>query len=260
MGGSILSCWLDQKILDPRRSAVVDPSPRDSVVREIDAYGLPLNPEEDQPYDVCVLAVKPQLLPSIIPALQWPNMQKTIFLSVAAGKSVGSIRNHLKEAGAGDAPIIRAMPNLPVAVKHGVTLLYAESRVQPREREIATRLMSATGSVLWVDKEEQIDSGMSISSCGPAYVFLLTEAMAEAGEAAGLPADIAEKLARETVTGAGALMAHDRRSAKQLRQAVTSKGGTTAEALKVLDDPKALRPLVTEAVAAATKRARELSD
>ncbi len=260
MGGSLLSCWLDQGLIDVTRSAVVDPNPSDLIASKIKETSLALNPEVDLEYDICVLAVKPQMLPAIIPSLDWPNIKDTLFLSVLAGKSIGAIRTHLIQIQAGEAPIIRTMPNLPVSIGKGVTLLYGDDDVSVSHREAAFELMAAAGSAYWVEGEAQIDSGMSVASCGPAYVFLLAEAMQEAGEAAGLPTELAASLAQETVSGAAALMALDERSPVELRSAVTSKGGTTAEAIKILDGDNAFRPLLREAVAAATRRANELSE
>ncbi len=260
MGGSLLSCWLDQDLIDITRSAVVDPCPADLIATKIDAAGLALNPEVDFNYDICVLAVKPQMLPAVMPSLNWPSIKDTLFLSVLAGKSIEAIRTQLKQIQAAEAPIIRTMPNLPVSIGQGVTLLYGQDDVGQGHRDDAFMLMAAAGSAYWVGNEQQIDSGMSVASCGPAYVFLLAEAMQEAGEAAGLPADLAASLAQETVSGAAALMAADKRPPAELRQAVTSKGGTTAEAVKILDGENAFRPLLKQAVEAATQRAIELSD
>ncbi|MCI5046722.1 MAG: pyrroline-5-carboxylate reductase [Aquisalinus sp.] len=260
MGGSMLRGWLGAGLLDPARSAVVDPNLSDALAGEAEEYGLAVNPETDFSYDVCVLAVKPQLFPVVVPALSWPAIEKTLFVSIAAGKSVSSIDRHLKEAGVEGVSIIRVMPNLPVSVGEGLSLLYADEKVDATKRQTAQALVEATGQAVWMRSEQEIDAGMSVSACGPAYAFLLTEAMEEAGIAAGLAPDTAALLARQTVIGAGALMAADMRSAATLRTAVTSKGGTTAEALKVLDQPGGIRELMVEAVAAATRRAGELSD
>lgn len=260
MGGSLLRAWLDKSLLASERSAIVDPALSEDLFRAAESCGIPVNPEHDQPYDICVLAVKPQMFPAVIPALSWPAMDRTLFVSIAAGKSVAAIRQQLMLTDGGKAPIIRVMPNLPVSIGQGISLLYADDTVSDDGCRVAERLMSAAGDVVWLPGEDQIDAGMSLSACGPAYVFLLVEAMTQAGVAAGLDQDIAAKLARQTVIGAGALMAADSRDAATLRQAVTSKGGTTAAALEVLDAADALRPIMQKAVEAATRRAGELAD
>ena len=224
MGGAMLRGWLAADLLDISRSAVVDPQISPELLTEIETRGLALNPETDQPWDICVLAIKPQLFASILPSLSWPDIGQTLFVSVAAGKSVQSIRTHLKEIGAGDADIIRAMPNLPVSVGKGVTLLFAEESVTEARRKKADQLAAASGMAVWLDREEEIDAGMSVSACGPAYVFLLAEAMAEAGIRAGLSPEVAEALARQTVIGGGALLEADPRKAADLRQSVMSPG------------------------------------
>lgn len=259
MGGSMLKGWLDADLLDPARSAVVDPMAKDDIVAACEKRGVPINPPADQHYDLCVLAVKPQMFAKVLPELDWPDMDKTAFISVAAGVSIESIGNHLKASGAGGAPVIRAMPNLPVSVKRGVTLLYADDSVSQAQKDDADKLISATGSAVWMNSEDEIDRGMGISGCAPAYVFLLVEAMTDAGVAVGLDRDLSERIARETVIGAGYLMEADERSAPDLSKAVQSPGGTTAEAVNVLDREDGFRPLMKEAVEAALKRAKELA-
>ncbi|MCI5043476.1 MAG: pyrroline-5-carboxylate reductase [Aquisalinus sp.] len=260
MGGSMLKGWLGACLLDPDRSAVVDPNLSDALAKDAESYGLAVNPATDLSYEICVLAVKPQLFPVVIPALSWPAIENTLFVSIAAGKSIASIDRHLKEAGVESASIIRVMPNLPVSVGKGLSLLYADENVDAANKTRAEKLVKATGQAVWMRSEREIDAGMSVSACGPAYAFLLTEAMEEAGIAAGLAPETAALLARQTVIGAGALMAADTRAAATLRTAVTSKGGTTAEALNVLDQAGGMRELMVQAVAAATRRAGELSD
>ena len=259
MGGSILKQWLASDCLDPDLSAIVDPSPTHEISELVEAAGIPLNPEEDQAYDICMLAVKPQMFEAVIPTLFWPEIGQTVFVSIAAGKSVQSIRTQLKTIGAGHAPVIRVMPNLPVSVGRGVSLLYADENTKSFHREIVTELMASTGDVVEVDSEDAFDIGMSISGCGPAYVFLLAEAMEQAGIEAGLSQKTAQRLAHQTVAGAGVLMAQDKRSAQDLKESVMSKGGTTAEAIRVLDGPDGVRKLMPEAVDAAVKRAKELN-
>ena len=260
MGGSLLSYWLDAGLVDLEKSAVVDPSPNERIARKIEEHGLALNPVEDQSYDLCVLAVKPQMLPTVIPTLNWPGIEKTCFVSVAAGQTISAIGTMLKEIGCDAAPVIRTIPNLPVSVGKGATVLYAEDNVAKQPRDAAFALMAAAGSAYWVASEHELDVCMSVASCGPAYIFLLTEVMEAAGIAAGLPKELAAGLARETVIGSASLMEADDRRPEELRAAVTSKGGTTAAALSVLNGENAFGPLMKDAIVAATKRAKELSN
>jgi len=259
MGGSMLKGWIEEDLLDPARSGVISPSGRPNVVEMCQTRGVPVNPENDQAWDICVLAVKPQMFPSVLPDLDWPDIDKTLFLSVAAGVSIETIRNHLKGAGAGNAPIVRVMPNLPTAVRKGCTLLYAGDDVSEEQRAAADRLISATGSAVWMNSEDELDRAMAISGCAPAYAFLLVEAMTDAGVAVGLDRELSERISRETVIGAGYLMEADPRSAPELSKAVQSPGGTTAQAVGVLDREDGMRPLMEEAVKAAIKRAKELA-
>lgn len=259
MGGSLALSWLSRGLLDPARSAVIDPAPSQEVAEACAVAGVAVNPLEDGPVDICVLAVKPQQFASILPGLDWPGIGRTLFISVAAGTSLDTIRTHLMPAGAAEAPVIRAMPNLPVRVGEGMTLLLAGETVSPEQRAAAEMLMTAAGKAVWVESEAEIDMGTALSGSGPAYVFLLTEAMAEAGVAAGLSPATAVALARQTVIGGGALLAAEHHPAEELRKAVTSPGGTTEAALSVLDRSNGIRPLMREAIAAAVKRAGELS-
>jgi pyrroline-5-carboxylate reductase len=260
MGGAMLRGWLQSGLLDPKTSFVVDPAPGAALAGLLEARGIALNPPADTPADICVLAIKPQMFEAIVPSLDWPGMEETLFVSVAAGKSIASIRNCLKETRGAAAPVVRAMPNLPASIGYGMSVLYAEDGVSDTDRDKAFSLLEATGKAIWVDREEFIDAGTAVSGSGPAYAFLLVEAMAEAGAKAGLSPHVAEALARQTLVGAGALLSQDDRSAEELRQAVTSPGGTTEAALTILDKPDGIRPLVEEAISAAVTRAHELSD
>jgi pyrroline-5-carboxylate reductase len=152
------------------------------------------------------------------------------------------------------------MPNTPAAIGRGMTVAVASREVTDEQRQRAHRLLAASGAVEWIDDEQLMDAVTAVSGSGPAYVFLLAEALAKAGVAAGLPADLAATLARETVAGAGELLHRSELDAATLRQNVTSPGGTTAAALSVLmQDDGGLDPLLTQAVAAATRRSRELA-
>ena len=158
-----------------------------------------------------------------------------------------------------EAEIVRSMPNTPAAVGRGVSVIYRDPKVRPERIALCGELLSAVGTVEWVDQEDLLNAVTALSGGGPAYVFLLIECLAEAGRAAGLPAEMAMRLARETVSGSGELARLSEETAAQLRVNVTSPKGTTLEALNVLMAPDGLQPLMTKAIAAATRRSRELA-
>ena len=190
-----------------------------------------------------------------MPALAPMIAASTIVISIMAGRTLQFLSRTLKSASA----LVRAMPNMPAAIGRGITVavpLHANSA----QRELAHRLLSATGTVEWIEDEALMDAVTAVSGSGPAYVFLLAEALAQAGAAAGLPPPLAAKLARETVAGAGELLHRSALDASALRENVTSPGGTTAAALDVLMGKDGLAPLMNKAVAAATRRSRELAD
>ena len=179
----------------------------------------------------------------------------TVFLSIAAGKTIGFFEGHLGR----EAAIVRAMPNTPAAIGRGISVLCANARASQAQRETCGALMQAAGEVAWVEEEALLDPVTAVSGSGPAYVFLLVEALAAAGVSAGLPEDLAMRLAGETVSGAGELLRRSGESAATLRHNVTSPGGTTQAALEVLMAEDGLQALMTRAVAAATRRSEELA-
>jgi pyrroline-5-carboxylate reductase len=257
MGGALLRGWLNEKTIDPARSAVFDPAAPEAMKALCAEYGLALNPEIDVTRaDVLVAAVKPQTALDALPQYA-PIAKNAIVISVMAGKSIASISKAL-----GGAPrVMRAMPNLPAAIGKGVSGLFAPGSIDIPGRTVIETLMAAAGDTVWVETEEQIDFVTAVSGSGPAYYFLMTEALAQAGEALGLKKDTAAALARATLSGAGALMEVDTRSPAEMRRAVTSPGGTTQAALKVLDgEEKSLRKLIESAIEAAKKRSAELTD
>jgi len=176
-------------------------------------------------------------------------------ISIAAGKTIAYFRQHL----GAKAAIVRAMPNTPAAIGRGISVAVADVAASTAQRDLAETLLAACGEVAWVENEDLINPVTALSGGGPAYVFLLMEAMAEAGRRAGLPADLATRLARVTVSGAGELARLSGETAAQLRQAVTSPKGTTLEALKILMADDGIQPLFDRAIAAATRRSRELA-
>jgi pyrroline-5-carboxylate reductase len=203
---------------------------------------------------VVVLAVKPQSMDGVLPRYRALVGPETVFLSIAAGRTIGYFERAL-----GDAAIVRAMPNTPAAVGEGMTVAVANAAVGAGQRGACDALLAAVGDVAWIEDEGLIDAVTAVSGGGPAYVFLLIECLAEAGRAAGLPADLAMRLARTTVAGSGALVRRSPEPAATLRRNVTSPNGTTQEALAVLMAEDGLQPLMTRAIAAATRRSRELA-
>jgi pyrroline-5-carboxylate reductase len=203
-----------------------------------------------------VFAVKPQSLPEALLAYRRFAAGGTLFLSIAAGKT---LRFFARGLGA-EAAVVRAMPNTPAAIGRGIAVACANGRVTPVQRALATKLLGAVGEVAWVEVEALLDPVTAVSGSGPAYVFLLIECLAEAGVAAGLPADLAMRLARATVAGSGELARLSAEDAAQLRRNVTSPGGTTEAALQVLMGADGMAGLMRRAIAAATARSRELAD
>lgn len=236
---------------------VIDPNPSDTLRAEAAREGFALNPADAvRPADLVLLAIKPQMLDSAAATLANCASAETVLVSILAGKSVGDLKARLPAVN----KIIRAMPNTPAAIGRGITGAYATANLSDAERALALALLRTTGRVEWVDNEGLIDSVTAVSGSGPAYVFHLVETLARAGEEVGLPADLAMRLARATIEGAGELLFQESETAPAtLRQNVTSPGGTTAAALEVLMAPDGLQPLMTQAVKAARARARALS-
>jgi len=257
MGGALLRGWLAQGV-DTKLVSVVDIKP--TGIDDIAAAGVQvLNKCSDLPAGLkpalLLLAVKPQFMDDALPDYRKYVSSDATFLSIAAGKTLAYFKDRL---GAG-AEIVRSMPNTPAAVSRGITAIYRDPTVRPERMDLCGQLLTAVGKVEWVESEEMLNAVTAVSGGGPAYVFLLIECLAEAARAAGLPADLAMRLARETVAGSGELARLSDESAAQLRQNVTSPKGTTLEALNVLMAPDGLQPLMTKAIAAATARSRELA-
>src|SRR5947209_667640 len=204
--------------------------------------------------DAVVFAVKPQIINDVVPAYRRWVRPQTLFLSIAAGITISGIARHL-----GEAAIIRTMPNTPAAIGRGITVACAGPLVSFEQRQLCERLLAAIGESAWVEDEALLDPVTAVSGSGPAYVFLLVEALACAGQAEGLPPDLALQLARSTVAGSGELARMSGETPAQLRENVTSPGGTTRAALDVLMGANGLEPLIRRAVAAAAVRSRELA-
>lgn len=204
---------------------------------------------------IILAAVKPQVMDEVFAKAAGLAGPRTLTLSIAAGRTVESFEARLPEG----AAVIRAMPNTPAAIGHGMTVCFANAAVTAAQRETAAALLSAVGDVAWIDDEDMMNAVTAVSGSGPAYVFHLAECMAEAGVAAGLPADLAAKLARATVAGSGALLAQSDLPAETLRRNVTSPGGTTAAALDVLMGDAAMADLMRRAILAAKRRGEDLA-
>jgi len=254
MGGALLEGWL-RLGLDPRKLAIVEPQPL-PYIAALASRGVALNPNAEtlRGANVVVIAVKPQTAVEALEALAPHLSSSVLVISIMAGRTLGFLSSALPRA----AAMVRAMPNTPAAIGRGITVA-VPWKVDAAQRDLAHRLLGATGAVAWVEDEALMDAVTAVSGSGPAYVFLLAEALAQAGAAAGLPPGLAEKLARATVAGSGELLHQSRADAATLRENVTSPDGTTAAALAVLMRPNGLTRLMTEAIAAATARSRELA-
>jgi pyrroline-5-carboxylate reductase len=254
MGSAMLDGWVARG-LDPAKVVVIEPQPSLQVVR-YGSQGLRLNPKRaGLVADAIIVAVKPQVAAEVVPELASLVGPRTVVVSIMAGRPLAFLESTLPPATA----IVRTMPNTPAAIGRGITVAVGNKHVTPAQKELADRLLAATGAVEWITDERHMDAVTAVSGSGPAYVFLLAEALTHAGVAAGLPEALAEKLARLTVAGSGELLNTMPEDAAILRQNVTSPGGTTAAALAVLMAADGLEPLMTRAVAAATKRSRELA-
>jgi len=255
MGAALLKGWLDGG-LDRAAVVVVDPAPPADSAAFLAAAGIRERsaPPAGIKAKVILVAVKPQIIATVLPGLRPLTGRGTVTLSIAAGATLANLA-----AGIGDGAIVRSIPNTPAQVGRGITAAIANERVTKAGRALVTDLLEAVGEVVWVDDEDLINAVTAVSGSGPAYVFLLAECLAEAAVAAGLDAESATKLARATVTGAGELLYRSELPPDQLRKNVTSPKGTTEAALKVLMARNGLAPLMKKAVAAAKKRSRELS-
>lgn len=253
MGTAMAKGWLAAG-LKPTELILVDPNPIAPVLKFVDEHGLSLvSSVPEEPTQVLVLAVKPQIMDGVLVSARDCVSQRTLVLSIAAGINL----NTLSE-GLGVDRIVRTMPNTPAQVGKGVSGAVAGSGVSSDDRALAEALLQAVGTVAWFDNESGLDALTAISGCGPAYVFLLVEALAAAGQEQGLDAEQAMALARQTVIGSAALMDADPTDAGTLRENVTSPGGVTAAALAVLMADDGMKPLMSRAVNAARKRNQEL--
>lgn len=240
------------------RLVLIDPALKPNDAKAFRGGGATVGEDEaalaDASPDAIILAVKPQTMPAVAPAYA-PYARKTLFLSIAAGTSIENLTQWLGAAPA----IVRAMPNLPASIGKGIAAAFATPATTAAQKKLAATLLGAVGDVVWLAEENLLNAVTAVSGSGPAYVFLLTEALAAAAERQGLPPAVARSLARKTVEGAGALLAASSADPADLRRSVTSPGGTTEAALKVLMADGRFAALLAEAVAAATARGFDLA-
>ncbi|MGI9437824.1 MAG: pyrroline-5-carboxylate reductase [Geminicoccaceae bacterium] len=258
MGSALLCGWIehglsgdDIVVVEPARSAMETISGR----FDVHVVGHIADVEPNRRFRAVVFAVKPQVMDSVLPAYAERIDAETVVISIAAGCSV----RRFEQAFGDGIAVVRAMPNTPAAIGQGVTALFANARADQDQHKLAEALMTAVGTVHWVDDEALMHAITAMSGGGPAYVFLLIEALAQAGMASGLPEDLAWPMARATVIGSSALAEASDEPAATLRRNVTSPGGTTQAALEVLMAPDGVQPLFDQAMAAATRRSQELS-
>jgi pyrroline-5-carboxylate reductase len=256
MGTAMLHGWLAAGAAS--RCVVVEPAGMPAglgLAAEIVWHSTPGELPTGLRPDAVVFAIKPQIADEVVPNYRRLTDPSTLFVSIVAGKTLAGLSACL-----GRAAIVRTMPNTPAAIGRGITVACANSLVTTAQRQLCDRLLAAIGESAWVEDETLIDAVTAVSGSGPAYVFLLIEALAEAGRAEGLPGDLALQLARATVAGSGELARVALESPAQLRENVTSPGGTTRAALDVLMAAEGLAPLIRRAVSAAAARSRELAN
>jgi pyrroline-5-carboxylate reductase len=256
MGGALLAGWLRQG-LDPALVFVQDPKPPAEVAALLARHGIAAGnpPALPAPPAAIVLAVKPQLAEAVLAQATPLVGPATVVLSIAAGRTLASVAKPLPKGTA----IVRAMPNTPAAIGQAISVACANKAVTRDQALCCDMLLEAVGEVVWIEDEALLDAVTAVSGSGPAYVFLLAECLAEAGVAAGLDHELASRLARETIAGAGELLRRSDLTPAELRENVTSPQGTTAAALAMLTGKHGFQELLLRAVAAAKKRSQELS-
>lgn len=252
MGSAMLQGWLTDG-LPPASVSVIDPNPSEW----LQSTGVGINVTLPETPAIVLIAVKPQMMGDALPAIAAMGNGKTLFVSVAAGTPIAAF-----EAALGaQSPIVRAMPNTPAAVGRGITAIIGNANASAAQIDLAEGLLRAVGQVVRLEAETQMDAVTGVSGSGPAYVFHMIECLAAAGEAQGLPPELAMQLAQATVAGAGALAETADETPAQLRVNVTSPNGTTQAGLEVLmDEAGGLPPLMAATVKAATDRSKELAN
>ena len=254
MGGPLLEGWLERGV-EGRHVTVIEPNP--AIARSLTERDLTVldSPDAiDVRPDAVVFAVKPQIMDEAVSAYRRFSGFGAVFLSIAAGKTLAFLEQRLGD----EAAVVRSMPNTPAMVRRGITVACPNVRITPQQQRLCHDLLESVGEVAWIEDEFLLDGVTAVSGNGPAYVFLLVECMARAGVEAGLPEDLAQRIARATVSGAGELLRQSADGPDVLRENVTTPGGTNAAAMEVLRAPDGLDSLMIRAVAAAAKRSREL--
>ncbi len=257
MGTAMLQGWLEAGITGDQVT-IFDPAPPPETMALIAQHSISHNPPVDSVdgVEAILVAVKPQMVDEVLPAMAGLARDKPLIVSVVAGKTIAAFRQHFGET----TPVVRTIPNTPAAVGRGITAMAASDGVSTKQSDLATALLASLGEVVTVADETLIDACTAISGSGPAYIFYMTECMTEAAVQLGLPADVAQQLARATVAGAGELMRATGTPAATLRENVTSPNGTTHAALQVLmADADGMKQLLVRATAEAEKRSRELA-
>lgn len=262
VGAGNMGCALLKRLIargvSPQNIQIQEPSPSQNVLHFTSELGLHIAPRIEtlvSPPAVIILAVKPQDMEQVFPPLSRLSGPQTIILSIAAGRCLASFEKCLPV----HTSVVRAMPNTPAQVGKGITACVANSATTHTQRTLATEILLSLGEVIWLERELDMDAVTAVSGSGPAYIFHFVECLSEAGIAAGLAPEVAMKLARATVVGAGELLLHSQSDVRRLRENVTSPGGTTAAALNVLMKSHGLQDLLYKAVDAAVQRSRELS-
>lgn len=224
MGGALLKCW--QRSFPETEFTIIAPNnPLASFKTTSEAAEALANSE------LVILAVKPQIMNNICAELKPHIVPSTTIISIAAGQTLATLESYFAK----NQPIIRTMPNTPASIGQGVTLAIANATARDNQKDTASALFEAAGAIAWLDDEAMMNAATTISGCGPAYVFHLIETLTQSGISLGLPVNLSETLARQTVIGSAALAeAEPDISASELRKNVTSKGGMTAAALEVL--------------------------
>lgn len=256
MGGAMLEGWLASGA-DPKMIVALDPFASDEMKALLNKHGVALNPAiaSVTNAEVVLVAVKPQMMEEVLPTIVGLGASNPLILSVAAGKTIATFERFFGKS----AAVIRTIPNTPAAIGRGITAMCANPNVSAVQLQLASNLLSAIGEVVTVEREELIDCVTAVSGSGPAYVFYMTECLANAAEKIGIPPALAMQLARATVAGSAELMRVSGTDAATLRKNVTSPNGTTHAALQIFMASDGMMQLFEKAVKAAADRSKELA-
>lgn len=260
MGSAMIKGWASAGVGDKEYTVVCPREESIMSLRDNCQINWHPNPEaipaEYSP-DVVILAVKPQVMGEVLREYYSYALQGAIMITVAAGLKLDYYKPFLGSS----AKIIRIMPNLPVAYNKGMTFGYATNTIESLDLNLSNALLTTLGKLLWLENEDSFDAASAVSGCGPAYLYLLTHALTQAGIKAGLDPNQSELLARQTFIGAATLLDNTNESAEILKKKVASPGGVTQAALNILENPNdGLEILMTKAIEAAVKRSKELAN